>query len=462
MTASNAPGPGEARAEGPTVADTLQQDSRDVPAPLLEQQYEFLGDEDLPVERYISRAFFRREIEQLWPNAWQWACREEHLPEAGDSYVYDIGPYSVLIARMEDGSVKAFLNVCTHRGTRLIAAEGCSYTPAFSCPFHGWSWNLDGSVRNIPGQWDFPHTEGDSHRLAAVRCELWGGFIFINLDPDAAPLDDYLGVMKEHFSQFPLERRRIRAHVQKTLPANWKIAQEAFMEAYHNFETHDSPHGANAQYDVFSEYVSRFIHTIGSYSPSALADYPGDKWRRPPMTEQEMLAELALEGRELGVGETARQVAAQAIREQCQEQLGVDLNQCSDSQVLDSIEYHLFPNMFFFPGIMIPMVYRFRPNGDDVDSSIFDVLVLEPLPDGAQPPEPPEPTRLSVEQSYTEAPELGWLAPVYDEDTGNLELQTRGLKSSRKGLSLGNYQEARIRRVHQTLDEFMARGKPFR
>ena len=175
-----------------------------------------------------------------------------------------------------------------------------------------------------------------------------------------------------------------------------------------------------------------------------------------------MLADLSIEGRSLAAGETARQVAAQAIREQLQAQLGVDIDRCSDSQVLDSIEYHLFPNMFFFPGILIPMVYRFRPNGDDVDSSIFDVLVLEPLPDGAAHPEPPEPTRLGVEQSYTEAPELGWLAPVYDEDTGNLDLQTRGLKTSRKGLSLGNYQEVRIRRVHQTLDEFMDQGKPFR
>tara|TARA_R110002072_G_scaffold162190_2_gene314017 strand:+ start:262 stop:1650 length:1389 start_codon:yes stop_codon:yes gene_type:complete len=462
MTARNSPRPGEARAQGPTVADTLHRDSRSVPAPLLEQRYEFLGDEDLPVGRYISRAFFQREIERLWPNAWQWACREEHVPDTGDSYVYDIGPYSVLVARMEDGSVKAFLNVCTHRGTRLIDAEGCTYTQGITCPFHGWSWHLDGSVRNIPGQWDFPHTAGDSHRLAQVRCERWGGFIFINLNPEAQPLQHYLGVMTEHFEQFPLERRRIRAHVQKILPANWKTAQEAFMEAYHNFETHDSPHGANTQYDIFSDYVSRFIHNIGNYSTAALSDYPGDKWRKPPMTEREILAGLSMEDCALGAGETARQVAAQVLREQFREQLGVDLEHCSDSLMLDSIEYHLFPNMFFFPGIMIPMAYRFRPNGDDIDSCIFDVLVLEPLPDGAEHPEPPDPTQLGIEQSYTDAPELGWLAPVYDEDTGNLDLLTRGLKTSRKGITLGNYQEARIRRVHLTLDRFMAQGKPFR
>ena len=88
----------------------------------------------------------------------------------------------------------------------------------------------------------------------------------------------------------------------------------------------------------------------------------------------------------------------------------------------------------FFPGILIPAVYRFRPNGDDVDSSIFDVLVLEPLPDGAAPGAAGAHPRLGVEQSIPR-PRLGWLAPVYDEDTGNLDLQTRGLKTSRKGSS---------------------------
>ncbi len=454
--------PGQARAQGPTIADTLRGDKKPAPCPLLEQQYQFIGDEDIPVERYIDPAFFAAEMAQLWPNSWQWACREEHIPDAGDSYVYNIGPYSVIIARMEDNAIKAFLNVCTHRGTRLIDGEGTAYTPAFTCPFHGWSWHLDGTVRNIPGRWDFPHVSDETHGLMQVSCAQWGGFVFINLDREAKPLEDYLGVMVEHFKDFPLEQRQIRVHVQKLLPANWKTAQEAFMEAYHNFETHDSPHGANAQYDIFSEYVSRFIHNIGNYSPEALSDYPGDKWRAPPMTEEQVLAALSVQGRTLAVGETARQVAAQVMREELGEQLGVDFSGYSDAIMLDSIEYHLFPNMFFFPGVMIPMVYRFRPNGEDVDSCIFDVLVLEPLAEDQAHPEPPDPIQLDVDQSYTEAQELGWLAPVYDEDTGNLALLTAGLKSSRKGVTLGNYQEARIRRVHQTLDQFMASSRPFK
>lgn len=232
------------------------------------------------------------------------------------------------------------------------------------------------------------------------------------------------------------------------------------MEAYHNFETHNSPNGGNTQYDIFGKFVSRFIHNIGNYSPASLDDYPGDKWRKPPMTEDELLEFLGAYGLEYGSvpeGETARNIVAEELRRHLGESLGIDLSQVSECLMLDSIEYHLFPNMFFFPGINIPMAYRFRPNGEDVDSSIFDLMILEPLAEGAEHPEPPEPVQLEVEQSYTEVEGISWLGPVYDEDTSNLAMQQQGFKTSRKpGLTLGNYQEARIRRVHMTMDEFMS------
>lgn len=460
MTQDTNTRPGAARASGPSVADTLSNDPHPPPPPLLESSYEFLGDEDIPFERYTCPEYFQREMTQVWGKSWQWACREEHIPDVGDNYVYDIGPYSVIVVRSGEETIEAFLNSCTHRGTRLLAAQGSGYSPAITCPFHGWSWELDGSIRNIPGRWDFPHVCHETHDLQAVKCERWGGFVFINIDPDAKPLAEYLDVLPEHFKDFPLEHRRIKAHVQKILPANWKAAQEAFMEAYHNFATHDSPNGSNTQYDIFGKYVSRFIHNIGNYSPDSLDDYPGDKWRRPPMTEEEQLEFLGVFGLEhdgVPEGETARTIVAAKLREHLGAQMGVDLSGVSESLMLDSIEYHLFPNMFFFAGINVPMVYRFRPNGEDVDSSIFDVLILQPVAADAEHPEPPEPVLLDVEQSYTEAEVLDWLAPVYDEDTGNLAQQQQGFKTSRKaGLTLGNYQEARIRRVHLTLDEFMS------
>jgi nitrite reductase/ring-hydroxylating ferredoxin subunit len=460
MTQDTNTRPGAARASGPSVAETLANDPHPPPSPLLENSYEFLGDEDIPFERYTSPEYFQREMTQVWAKSWQWACREEHLPDTGDTYVYDIGPYSVIVVRSDEDTIEAFLNSCTHRGTRLLAGEGSGYSPAITCPFHGWSWELNGAIRNIPARWDFPHVCHEKHDLQRVKCERWGGFVFINIDPEARPLEEYLDVLPEHFSHFPLERRRIKLHVQKKLPANWKAAQEAFMEAYHNFETHNSPNGGNTQYDIFGKFVSRFIHNIGNYSPASLDDYPGDKWRKPPMTEDELLEFLGAYGLEYGSvpeGETARNIVAEELRRHLGESLGIDLSQVSECLMLDSIEYHLFPNMFFFPGINIPMAYRFRPNGEDVDSSIFDLMILEPLAEGAPHPEPPEPVLLEVEQSYTEVEGISWLGPVYDEDTGNLAMQQQGFKTSRKpGLTLGNYQEARIRRVHMTMDEFMS------
>ena len=121
------------------------------------------------------------------------------------------------------------------------------------------------------------------------------------------------------------------------------------MEAYHNFTTHDSPTGANTQYDIFGPHVSRFIHNIGHYSPESLSDYPGDKWREPPLTEQELLAGLPVTQRTLEDGETARAVGAQLLREEMGAKLNVDFSAVSDSEMLDSIEYHLFPNAFFSP-----------------------------------------------------------------------------------------------------------------
>ena len=458
MAKPNTQAPGVARHPGHSVADTFAADEVAPPAPLLEQHYSFLGDEPIPATRYSSDEFALREEQAVWGHVWQWVCREEHIPDAGDNYVFDIGPWSVIVVRGEDGQLRAFHNRCTHRGTRLLEAEGLGFSQGFACPFHGWRWQLDGVLSSLPGGWDFPHVSPDSHSLQSVSCDTWSGFVFINIDPHCQPLHEYLGPMVPHFEHFPIGGRRIAVHVCKRLPANWKAAQEAFMEAYHNFETHDTPNGGNTQYDILGEHVSRFMHNIGNYSPESLSDYPGRKWRDPVMTEEETLAMLGIFGveGELEEGQTARQKVARGLRVKLTEALGRDMSGTSEALLLDSIEYHLFPNMFFFPGIGIPMVYRFRPDPEKVDECLFDLLVMEEVPEGEVVGEPPEPHYLDIEQSYTEVPALAWLGQVYDEDTGNLQLQTRGLKSlGEQGITLGNYQEARIRHVHQTIEKYM-------
>lgn len=316
-------------------------------------------------------------------------------------------------------------------------------------------WHLDGALKDVPGHWDFPHVCEVTHPLQEAACESWQGFVFVNLDPDAPPLSEQLDVIPEHFAHSPLEGRRIQLHVQKVLPANWKAAQETFTEAYHNFTTDDSPTGANTQKDIIGPHASRFIHNIGHYFPKSLSDYPGNKLREPPLTEQELLAGLPVTRRTLKDGETDRAFGAQLLRDGMGAHMNVDFSEVSDSEMLDWIKYHLCPNAFLFSGTLISMAYRLRPMGDDVDSCLFEILMLEPLPECATHPDHPEPVQLSVEQSYTEVDGLAWLGAVYDQDTGNLQLQQKGLAATRKGVTLGNYQEARIVRFHVTLDEYL-------
>ena len=351
---------GEARAEGPSLQDLLVRDQSSVPSPLQAESYQFLGDEDIPYSNYTSKERLDAEFEKLWPKVWQWACREEHIPEPGDFYVYDIGHLSAVVVRTEKGEVKAFYNACMHRGTQLKQPGSCGFSENLRCPFHGWIYSLDGELVELPESWDFPHAGAKTHSLAQVRVGLWLGFVFVNFDAQAAPLEEHLGVLKDHFENLGIEDRYLETHVQKRLPANWKAAAEAFLEAHHVKETHAGGMPGTevtTQYDVFGETVTRFIHTIGSPNPRV----------DPPQTEQELLDRMWVRGLEqdenprVPEGMTARDFYADHMKRALGEAYGEDFS----CVTLDSNEYFLFPNAFFFPGLSLPMVYRFRPDAED-------------------------------------------------------------------------------------------------
>lgn len=440
--------PGAARCPGPSAADVIARDTDNTPAALLAQRYEFLGDEDLPFARYTSPAFFELEIEKMWSRTWQWACREEHIPNAGDYTTYDVGPYSVVVVRGTYGGINAFANSCPHRGMAFCdRGESGTGKQFLRCPFHGMSWHLDGSLREVPCRWDFPHVDEANFRLAEVGCATWGGFVFINLDKDAEPLADYLEVLPEHFEHQPLENRFVAMHTEKVLPGNWKMCMEGFLEAFHVLATH--PEGlrssawANTQYDIFGRHVTRFLQNLSSGNPHL----------GKTLSETELFGVLGHAESELPEGMTARAAHAQSLRGALGSKMGVDLSDVSNSVMLDSIEYHLFPNACFFPGIAIPLIYRFRPL--TLDTCIHDVLMLQPVPDTGIRPPPAQKIRLGIEDSYTSVERFA-LAHVLDQDTANFERQWAGMKAARKqGQTLGNYQEARIRRFHKTLDEYL-------
>ena len=183
-----------------------------VPAPAdLRQAFPLILDAPIDRARYVSEAFHRREIEGLWKHVWQFACREEEIPEPGDTVLYEIAGMSFMVVRGNDARIRAFRNTCLHRGTKLCAGD--TSVAQFRCPFHGFTWSLEGALIDVPSRWDFPDLDDEATRLREVRVDSWGGFVFLNPDPDAEPLASYLEVIPAHFAGY-LDYAEIgRAHV---------------------------------------------------------------------------------------------------------------------------------------------------------------------------------------------------------------------------------------------------------
>ena len=448
-----------ARRPGPSVQEVFATDTNPAPAVMRsESPAQGQSDADVSIGRYFSKDWHDREVEKVWRKTWQLACRLEHIPNVGDHVVYDIVHDSLIVVRTGPDTIRAYHNSCLHRGTMLRTEAGC--VKQFRCPFHGFTWNLDGKLTVIPGQWDFPHVDKSRMNLPEAQVGLWGGFVFINMDSDAEPLQSYLENLPEHFAAFDLEDRYVAAHVAKIMPCNWKLAMEAFVEAYHVAFAHPQVLGyygdTNTQYDVWPgvRHVSRMISVQGVPSP-ALKGVPPERVISEMRRDVPFFAGKPIE---VGPGETARGKLAERARQKISRSIGRDMSGLSDTESLDLIEYMLFPNMVPWGGQALPITYRFRPNGDDPTTSLMEIMFLfSKAPDGSHPPPAPM-TMLGPDQKWAEAPELGSAAMIVDQDTDNLMRIQRGLRASRKpGVTLARYQESRIRHFHATLDDYMAR-----
>lgn len=411
------------------------------------------GPSRIPVERYISRAAHEHEKQFLWSRVWQIACRAEYLRAVGDTVVYAIADKSYVLVRVGpgDADINAYPNACLHRGRAL--RDGPGRVTELQCPFHGFCWSLDGKLKRIPSAWDFADLAPNSLTLPRVAVGQWGGFVFINPDPDCEPLADYLGVLPEMFSRWPLDRRYTKAHVTKVVNANWKLVQEAFMESYHVVTTHPQLlpgfGDANSQYDVYGN-IARAISPRGVPSP-LLA------WRP---TEQQQL-DSALDVREddpalftLADHATARHTLAAAAADSLRPILGQAVDDLSDAELVDSYFVNIFPNSHPWAAYN-QIYYRFRPNGDDHQSSLMEVLLLAPFTGSAPPPAPE--IRLGIDDAWRDAvEELGSLARVFDQDEYNLEGVQRGLHATyQPTINLADYQERKIRHFHQLYEKWV-------
>lgn len=444
------------RSGGRSIPEYFAKDPAAPPEPLRASSPGFFGTADLSTDRYLSPEWHQREMQRLWPKVWQVACHEQQVATIGDHFVYEVGHLSFLVVRSSDTEIKAFYNACLHRGTRLKSCAGNSTN--IWCPFHGWTWNLDGSLKHIPAQWDFPQVDEKRFGLTEVRVDRWGGFVFICPDPEAPTLQDWLGPLPEHFARMPYEQRQLAAHVRRVVPANWKVAQEAFMESYHVTTTH--PQNAmnindfDTQYDILDDNVSRMITLVGVPGPSF--NYALD--------EQEILDSLA-EGNglampdgtpfQIGDAPSARVVLTEVAKGMWAQQAGIDASDLTTYDLVDGVEYSVFPNFTPWAGVGIPFAYRFVPYGDEPGKSVWDIWVLFPRPDGV-PAQPAPPVReLGDDDAYADVAELSWIGALFDQDLANMDRIQQGLKSLPKGITLSAYQESRIRHHHKRLESYL-------
>ena len=439
------------RSPGISYQELLDADSRPVPPHLRIDTAQFLGDHDIPIERYIDPRFHELEKERLWPKVWQMALREERIPEVGDADVYEIADVSILLVRTAPDKIKGYYNACLHMGRNLVDRP-CRLAE-IRCPYHGFTWRTDGRLKHIPGMWDLPHVDARGMNLPEVKVECWNGFVFINMDPDCAPLKDYLGEVYHHWDSYPLSERYISAHVMKVLRCNWKTAQEAFMDAFHLIASHPQILAAagddNTQYDVFG-ICSRAITPAGTPSPHL-------NWTP---TEQQIADNVykprdSTGGIQVPEGMTYRQYGAQAGREELRRTIGDKADMLCDAEVMDSFYYTLFPN--FHPYLSYNQVnQRFKPWGDRHDMCTMEVFYLTPFK-GERPP-PAKITFLGPDQSFLDAPELGAAGALIAQDEWNLEKVQKGmhtLQRTKPGLTMGVYQHSQVRHFHNVYERYL-------
>jgi len=419
----------------------------------------------IPVERYYATDFASLEKEKLWKRAWQLACRLEDIPRPGDYIEYEVAGESILLIRQDGGSVRAFNNACRHRATALGEGVGTFYGGQIVCPYHGWRWNLDGDSSYVYARTGFDAAclNPEALRLREVRTGEALGCVFVTLDRDAPPLEEALGDILSVLEPIGFDRMRVRWWRHVLLDANWKMAQEAFMEAYHVMQAHpslsmgaaDEAYNLEATlggFECFQNGSAHALHPTGAGVPvegMSVTDYfiqfnnalyvGTDAYA----TEREMFVQQGL--MEADIPDEQFPMAFLGALAEYAKGAGIPL----PPPTMATTGYaHIFPNMTVLPAYGNSIVYRVRPSGDDPEKCVFEVWALQIPPEGEEP--------LGRPELEGPIPQDNW-PQIFKEDFSNVTKQQKGLHTQGMDeLVLAGGYEAMIVNNHRRIDEFLA------
>ena len=424
-----------------------------------------LSDGPILGDRYWSPEFAAREWDSLWPRVWQIAGRVSELPDSGDYITYDIGRDSILCVRGSDDQIRAFYNVCQHRGNRLVSATaGSSAGGEFQCAYHGWRYADRGTLVWVHDEDDFP--EGSpcgTRNLVEVACESWAGFIWFNQDPGAAPLREWLDPVADHLDHYRMEAMRRTHWVTVDGDFNWKCVQDNFNESYHlpflhpQTLTRMNEHHTGCQFDLYPSGHCRMLMPGGGPGPHyqgspdrAFARLAEDFefWEFDPEPYRNNLpglrAALQCRKRELGASK------------------GYDFSSYSDEQLTDHYHYTVFPNVSFSMKPDGCIWLRSAPHPADPEKCVFDMWYLTLFPEGASEYYSNS-MRDWVSVDHPVEQHRGLVGEVscglgIDQDVAIWTSQHAGLRSRGYRGECLPWQERRIRYFHDNIDRYLALG----
>jgi phenylpropionate dioxygenase-like ring-hydroxylating dioxygenase large terminal subunit len=426
----------------------------------------------LPVQRYYDQNFADLEYQKMWLHTWQWACREEDIPEPGDYIEYSIVDKTVIIVRQPDRSIKVLNNVCPHRATQLVEPDdaGTFGGNQIVCPFHGWRFNTDGSQSYIYCRKGFAagSIDPDKMLLNEVRSAVKYGFVWINFDDGAPTLEEFFGDYDRHLAPMAMERMRVRWWKYSIVPGNWKVAAEAFLEAYHVMQAHPELAMGASDDDYNADGVPYHHHGMGHVDTATPFDpeHPED-YKLPPTLVAGMEPgrffidqnQVLFEGTD-GFATARDEYIADRIRDLPDDQVLFKFFEelykyAEEADIplppLDpnaSTYGFVFPNFVFLGLTGNLLFYRFRPNGNDPDTAIFEALAMQ------------IPRRCDMDNA---APSReGPVEPedwpfVLQQDMGNIYRQQKGYRSGAIAHStLSPRYEPMIFSLHSEIDRYIA------